>query len=288
MLFLNNSNFVTGEKMDENLKLQENLSNVNHIYVVLSGKGGVGKSTVSANLAVSLALKDKRVGLLDIDLHGPSIPKLLNLENERLDVNENKEIIPTVYSRELDNGRKIDLKVISIGFLLETNKDAVIWRGPLKHSAIKQFLTDVKWGNLDYLIIDSPPGTGDEPLTIFQLLGNLVDGAIVVTSPQDIAISDVRRSITFCTKLNAPVAGIIENFSGFVCPHCGGHIDIFKSGGGKRLAEEMGVPFLGNIPIDEEIVKASDSGKPYLLSAKKSDAVRKFEDIIDRIIMLNE
>jgi ATP-binding protein involved in chromosome partitioning len=238
------------------------MNQIKHKILVLSGKGGVGKSTVAVNLAVSLALTGKKVGLLDIDIHGPSIPKILNLEGNNLQTAEDM-ILPI---EMLDN-----LKVISMGFLLRGSSDAVIWRGPMKYQMIKQFLKDVLWGSLDFLIVDSPPGTGDEPLSIVQLLEN-ANGAIIVTTPQEVALSDVRKCITFCRQLNLPVLGVLENMSGFICPKCGHKTDIFKSGGGEKMAEEMAVPFLGRIPIDPAIVEACDSGKPYIQQYKDSQA----------------
>ena len=206
-----NKNINTRDE-EEKRELKENLDKIGHKIIVLSGKGGVGKSTVAVNIAVSLSQRGLKVGLLDIDIHGPSIPKLLGIEDEKLYGSELGKLMPIVYGESM--------KVISIGFLVGKTDDAVIWRGPLKYGAIMQFLKDVSWGELDYLIIDSPPGTGDEPLSVCQLIEN-PDGAIVVTTPQDLAVIDVRKSITFCNKLNMPILGVIENMNGFVCPHCG-------------------------------------------------------------------
>lgn len=258
----------------EDIQLDKTLSNIKYKIIVLSGKGGVGKSTTAANLAVGLALQGKMVGLLDIDFHGPSIPKLLGLEQQKLLTDEDL-LLPLEYNSSL--------KVMSLGLLLQSENDAVIWRGPMKMGAIKQLLKDVKWGALDYLIIDCPPGTGDEPLSSVQLLKNPT-GAVVVTQPQDLSVSDVRRSIRFCEKLNLPVVGLIENMSGFVCPKCGEEVEIFKSGGGERLAQSMQVPFLGKIPIDPTIVQASDAGQPFIYFYGKSATAKKFEDIIARFI----
>lgn len=257
----------------EKKELQERLSKIKHSFLVLSGKGGVGKSTVAANLAMSLALKGKKVGLLDIDIHGPSIPKLLGLEGKILDYEGNK-IKPMIIG---------NLKVISIGFLLQNKDDAVIWRGPLKHSVIKQFIKDVLWGELDYLIIDSPPGTGDEPLSIIQILGE-TDGAIIVTTPQSLSLNDVRKSITFCNKLKIKILGIIENMCGFVCPNCNYKTDIFKSGGGKDLANELNIPLLGSLPIDPLIVQASDEGKSFVHFYSKTQTAKKFDSIVNSLI----
>ena len=213
--------------------LQARLRQIKHRLIVLSGKGGVGKSTVAANLALALAQAGHTVGLLDVDVHGPSIPKLLGLEGSRLW----RMTAPACYPVSLQP----NLKVMSMGFLMENAESAVIWRGPMKHSLIRQFLRDVNWGPLDFLVVDSPPGTGDEPLSVIQLVGQPAS-AIVVTTPQDVAVADVRRSISFCRRLSLPVAGVIENMSGFVCPHYGETTDPFKSGGGEALAREMNVP----------------------------------------------
>ena len=261
---------------EEKQELKKNLEKVKHKIVVLSGKGGVGKSTVAVNLAISLLKKGYKVGLLDIDIHGPSVPKLLGLEEEKILGDESEKLIPVLYAGSL--------KVMSVGFMLGKGDNAVVWRGPLKYGVIKQFLKDVAWGELDYLIIDSPPGTGDEPLSICQLIEN-PDGAVVVTTPQDVAILDVRRSITFCGLLNMPVIGVVENMSGFVCPHCSQTVDIFKKGGGENMAIEMGVPFLGRIPLDVNIVNSGDSGKPYIAieDYKESEAAKVFLSVVDKI-----
>jgi ATP-binding protein involved in chromosome partitioning len=261
------------QEFEEKRELEENLSRIKHKFVVLSGKGGVGKSTVAVNLAVSLADRGYSVGLLDIDIHGPSIPKLLGIEDRKPYADEYNKMVPVTYNASL--------KVISIGFLLQRNEDAIIWRGPLKYGVIKQFLKDVSWGELDYLIIDSPPGTGDEPLSVCQLIDN-ADGALIVTTPQDVALLDVKKSITFCRKLNMPIIGVIENMSGFTCPHCGERIEIFKSGGGKRMSEEMNVPFLGSIPIDANITSMGDAGKPFV--SESDDASSHVRDSFNEIV----
>lgn len=244
-------------------------------YVVMSGKGGVGKSTVSVNLAVSLALQGKKVGLLDVDIHGPSIPTMLGLHNISLTGSEEK--IDPVLVEGIPN-----LKVMSVGFLLETEDAPVIWRGPMKNSIIKQFLKDVVWGELDYLIIDCPPGTGDEPLSVIQLLGK-ADGAIIVTTPQDISSVDVSKNINFAEQMKIPVTGIVENMSGFVCPHCNEVTYIFKEGGGKKLAEKYELPFLGSIPLDPALGEAGDSGKPYVAEFKDSLVSKTYESIIKKL-----
>ena len=234
-------------------KLANNLAAIKHKIVVMSGKGGVGKSSTAANLAVTLAAQGAKVGLLDIDLHGPSIPTLLGLEGKSPEVGE-EGMIP------IERG---NLKVMSIGFLIESADDALIWRGPAKAGVIQQFMKDVQWGELDYLVVDCPPGTGDEPLTIVQMLGEGT-GAVLVTTPQKVALVDVRKSVTFCRKMKLPVLGLIENMSGFVCPHCNKVTDIFKKGGGQQMAADMTVPFLGQIPMDPRMVESGDNGKPVV------------------------
>jgi ATP-binding protein involved in chromosome partitioning len=241
------------EDFQDRRKLQSRLCRIRHKIVVLSGKGGVGKSTVAVNLATALMMAGKRVGLLDVDIHGPSVPTMLGLEGVTLHGGEDG-LLPI----EVEG-----LKVMSLGFLLASPDDAVIWRGPMKMGVIKQFLKDVAWGDLDYLIIDSPPGTGDEPLSVCQLIGTL-DGAVVVTTPQKVATVDVRKSITFCRQLHVPVLGVVENMSGFVCPKCGEVSQILPSGGGRRIAEDMGVAFLGSIPMDPLIAEAGDKGRAYM------------------------
>ncbi len=260
-------------------RLGKNLSKIKHTIMVLSGKGGVGKSTVAVNLAISLARSGKKVGLMDIDIHGPSVPVILGLVGQRPQATENEEIIPVKY-QDL-------IQVMSIGFLLDSQNDAVIWRGPLKHGVIRQFLADVHWGELDYLIVDSPPGTGDEPLSIAQMVPKN-SGAVLVTTPQKVSVEDVRKSVTFCAQLNLPVFGIVENMSGFVCPECGKETRIFKTGGGEKLSKEMKVPFLGSVPLDPDIVTATDEGEPYLLKYDKSNSAKAFAKIVKPLLALDK
>ncbi len=262
------------KQQQEELALRKRMSQIRRKLLVLSGKGGVGKSTVAANLALSLSQAGKRVGLLDVDVHGPSIPGLMGLEGRNVQI-VGGEIIPVAVS---DN-----LSVMSIGFMLAGARDPVIWRGPMKYQLIRQFLTDVAWGTLDFLVVDSPPGTGDEPLSVAQLAGPAAE-AIVVTTPQQVAVKDVRRCISFCEKVSLPVLGILENMSGLACPKCGEHIALFKSGGGRALAEEMEVPFLGAIPIDPEIVTAGDAGSPPLNRDAQTAAARAFAAVVDGIL----
>jgi ATP-binding protein involved in chromosome partitioning len=261
----------------ERQQLRQRLAPIRQKILVLSGKGGVGKSTVAANLAMSLALSGCDVGLLDIDIHGPSIPKLFGLEGENCR--------PTAVPGGIQPiAISPHLKVMSIGFLLQSPRDAVIWRGPLKYKVIQQFLGEVAWGPLDVLVIDSPPGTGDEPLSVAQLVGPPV-GAIVVTTPQDVAVADVRRSITFCQQVHLQVLGVVENMIGFICPHCGKTTDLFKTGGGAALAVEMGVPLLGKIPLDPQVVGSGDAGTPFVQRFAESPAAQAFEGIVRPILL---
>lgn len=258
----------------DDLLLQGRMTDIRHKLLVLSGKGGVGKSTVAANLAVALARAGRRVGLVDVDVHGPSIPKMMGIEGRPIQT-ANEEVLPV---QAADN-----LGVISLGLLLPSRHDAVIWRGPRKHGLIRQFLQDVAWGQLDYLVVDSPPGTGDEPLSVAQLVGDPAE-AVVVTTPQDVAIADVRRCVEFCRTLSLKVLGIIENMSGLMCPKCGERIDVFKRGGGAALAHEMQVPFLGRIPIDPEVVTCGDAGLPLLRDGPRSPAAAAFTEVVNQIL----
>ncbi len=242
-------------------------SNIKRKLLVMSGKGGVGKSSVAVNLALWLARQGRRVGLLDVDIHGPSVPKLLQLEGARLTAIDEK-IEPVTY-----NG---SLKVMSVGLMLQNPNEAVIWRGPMKHNLIQQFSEGVAWGDLDDLVVDCPPGTGDEALSTVQVLGT-IDGVVIVTTPQDLAVVDVRKCVTFCKQLNLPVAGIIENMSGFICPHCQKRTDIFPGAGGEQIAQDFKVPFLGAIPMDPMVARACDTGKPLIAFEKSSPTTQAFE-----------
>lgn len=231
----------------------EKYKGVKHTIMVMSGKGGVGKSTVAVNLAVTLSKKGFKVGLLDADINGPDDPKMLGVEKEKLFANEEGGILPIE--------TKYGVKVISMAFLLPSEETAVIWRGALRHKAVQQFLEDVVWGDMDYVILDMPPGTGDEALTVSQLVPD-ADGIVVVVTPQDVALLDAKKAINFASQLKLPVLGIIENMSGFVCPHCGNTIDIFKKGGGEKSAKEHKVSFLGRIPLVTDVVEKADEGIP--------------------------
>ncbi len=262
----------TEERMAQEKRLKERMERVKHKIMVMSGKGGVGKTTVAVNLALALAARGYEVGIMDADIHGPDVPKMLGIEDEHPEVSEGS-ISPVFVPPRV--------KVMSLAFLLASKDTPVAWRGPRKMGAIRQFLSDVFWGDLDCLIIDLPPGTGDEPLSVAQLIPH-IDGAIVVTTPQDVALLDSRKAVNFAKKLGMPVIGIIENMSGFKCPKCGEVIDLFKIGGGERAATDMGVPFLGRIPIEVNIVLSGDSGIPFVL-AHESEAASAFEAIVDRI-----
>ncbi len=258
----------------QNKRLQERMSNIRYKILVMSGKGGVGKTTVSVNLALTLAARGYKVGILDTDLHGPNVAKMLGAQGQKMYSTDETTIEPF---EVLPN-----LKAVSLAFAGNSDDTPIIWRGPLKIGAIKQFLADVNWGNLDYLIIDSPPGTGDEPLTVCQMIPELT-GSIVVTTPQEVAILDSRKSINFSRQLKVALLGVIENMSGFVCPHCGEAVDIFGKGGGEQAAREMEVPFLGRIPIEKGLMEAEDSGVSYIATAPESASAKAIEEIVDKI-----
>ena len=246
-------------------RIAEKMKKIKHKLMVLSGKGGVGKTTVAVNLAATLALLGYKVGLLDADIHGPNVPKMLGVQNARLEVNENQMIVPV---EPIPN-----LKVVSIQMALPQDDLPVIWRGPLKHKAIQQLLDEVDWGELDYLIIDMPPGTGDESLSVAQLIPDM-DGVIIVVTPQEVAILDATKAINFARQLQKEVVGIIENMSG----------EIFGRGGGEKVATKYNVPFLGSIPMDANIVKCGDSGTPFVLEYKESDAAKAFNTVVENLL----
>ncbi|MFP4563138.1 MAG: P-loop NTPase [Spirochaetia bacterium] len=268
------SNDQQAAQQEQDARLEKKMKDIKHTLLVMSGKGGVGKSTVAVNIALGLAEKGYEVGILDVDIHGPNIAKMLGIEDRVLEADGNEiepvEVIP-------------HLKAISLALAGYGHDTPIIWRGPLKMGAIKQFLADVRWGSLDYLIIDSPPGTGDEPLSVCQLIPKM-DGAVIVTTPQDVAILDSRKSINFARQLQIPVLGVVENMSGFICPHCEEQVDLFGTGGGERAAEDMGVPFLGRIPMDPRIVKSGDQGRPYIAAVRESpttDAIREMVNSLE-------
>jgi len=265
----------TTQEVQQEKRLNDNMNKIKHKLIVISGKGGVGKTTVAVNLAYGLAMNGYKVGILDVDIHGPNIAKMLGVEGAKLVGSSSGGIEPI---EVLPN-----LKAVSIAFMIDSPDKPIIWRGPLKMITIKQFLSDVNWGELDYLIIDSPPGTGDEPLSVCQLIPD-IDGAIIVTTPQDVAILDSRKTVLFAQTLKVKVIGIIENMSGFICPHCRERTDLFKSGGGEKSAKELKVPFLGRIPIEPGIVASGDSGKPFINSTKDTETNRVMERIIKEIV----
>lgn len=248
------------------------LEKIDYKIPVMSGKGGVGKSTIATNLAAALSSRDYDVGLMDCDMHGPSVPKLLNLQG----------VEPTS-SQSMINPITTDfgLRVVSLDSFLPSEDSPVIWRGPLKMKTIQQFLGDVNWGDLDYLIFDLPPGTGDEPLSIAQLIPDPT-GTVIVTTPQEVALQTIRRAVNFAKEVGLPALGLVENMSGFICPNCGERVDIFKSGGGEDLSEELGIPFLGEVPLDPGIVESGERGKPFVLyeDTKGSDI---FSGIVDKL-----
>ena len=263
------------EFTEKDQKLKKNMNRIKHKIAVISGKGGVGKSTVAANLAMAFALhayKD-RVGILDIDIHGPCIPKLLGLKGKKVQISPLGALPVT--------GPE-GIKVVSMDFLLQSQETPVIWRGPLKMQAIRQFLSDFMWGELDFLFIDAPPGTGDESLSAMQLIPEM-DGTIIVTIPSEVSEDVVKKAVSFSRQMGIPVIGIVENMSGFTCPKCGEKIDILGAGGGKRIADELDVPFLGQIPIDPKICEEADKGVSFLVDNANSTSAKAFEEIVKKV-----
>ena len=260
------------QQSQEQQQLKDRMEKIKHKIAIISGKGGVGKSTITVNLATAFAMQGKRVGILDADIHGPSVPRLLGLEGKQV-----KASPAGAFPVEGPLG----LKVMSIDFFLDT-ESPTIWRGPLKMRAIKQFLSEVVWGELDYLFIDLPPGTGDEPLSIAQLLPE-IDGVVIVTMPTQLSSNIVKKAITFAETLKMPTIGVVENMSGFVCPHCGKKTEIFGSGGGEKMANDAGVQFIGSIPIDPKVGLDSDMGTPFILAQKDSVATKTFMDIVAKV-----
>lgn len=257
---------------EQDASVDRSLKKIKKKFVVLSGKGGVGKTSTSVNLAIALAKKGFDVGIMDVDLHGPDVPRMLGLKG-MLGLSKSNKLDPMLY---LDN-----LKVVSIESLIASKDDAVIWRGPLKYSAIRQFIGEVEWGDLDFLIIDSPPGTGDEPLTVAQTISDA--RAIIVTTPQEVALADVRKSINFCRTLKMEIFGLIENMSGFTCPHCNKMVELFGTGGGEKTARETGIPFLGRIPFDQNFVLCGDNGTSFQEKYEDSQITKVFAELADRV-----
>ncbi|MGD2066929.1 MAG: Mrp/NBP35 family ATP-binding protein [Candidatus Bathyarchaeota archaeon] len=263
------------EFTEKEQKLKRNMGLIKHKIAVISGKGGVGKSTVAANLAMAFSLQGykDRVGILDVDIHGPCIPKLLGVKGKKCQISPLGALPVT--------GPE-GIKVVSMDFLVKSQETPVIWRGPLKMQVIRQFLSDFIWGKLDFLFIDAPPGTGDEPLTAMQLIPDM-DGTIIVTIPSEVSEEVVKKAVSFSRKMGIPVIGIVENMSGFTCPKCGEKINILGVGGGKRLAEELDVPFLGQIPIDPEICEEADKGIPFVMGHVDSPAAKAFTEIVKKV-----
>ncbi len=257
---------------DPDEQARQALTRIKQKFIIMSGKGGVGKTSVSVNLAITLAGMGYQVGLLDVDLHGPDIPHMLGISG-MLKADDTRKMVPIAYSDHL--------KVISMESLMPNRDEAVIWRGPVKHGAIRQFIGDVSWGELDYLIIDCPPGTGDEPLTVAQLIPDAK--AVIVTTPQEVALADIRKSISFCQNVRMEIFGIIENMSGFTCPHCHKVVDLFGEGGGEKTAQKYGIPFLGRIAFDPEMVRCSDSGTAFQHQFAQSPITAAFKKIAGKM-----
>ena len=254
--------------------ITRSLGKIKNKILVMSGKGGVGKSTVSVNLALGLAKRGHKVGLMDVDIHGPDVIRMLNLTGTlEPPATPDALVAPLQYNDKL--------KVVSLEYMMKDRDEAIIWRGPLKIQAIRQFVAVFDWGELDYLVIDAPPGTGDEPLSVAQTIP-LVK-AVVVTTPQKVALADVRKSLNFCKTVNMEITGVVENMSGFVCPHCNETVEIFKSGGGEEIAREFDLPFLGRVPMDPKVVIAGDDGKPYLSSDVESPATAAFAEVVTAV-----
>ncbi|MBN1384837.1 MAG: Mrp/NBP35 family ATP-binding protein [Elusimicrobia bacterium] len=270
---MSNSNEKENELKRLEILLEKNMSRIKSKILVLSNKGGVGKSAVAVNIAVCLSMKGKKVGLLDADIHGPSVAKMLGFEGKKLSF-DSSGLSPY----KVNN----NLFAVSIASLLETPDSPVIWRGPLKMGVLKQFLAEVNWGQLDFLVVDLPPGTGDEPLSICQMIKD-IKGAIVVTTPQDVALLDSRKCVSFLKQLSIPILGILENMSGFTCPHCNKEIELFKIGGGEKASAELGVPFLGKIPFELNIVSSSDEGTPFIEKYPQSKSAAAIKNICDKL-----
>lgn len=264
------------EKNEKKQRLENTLNKIKYKIAIISGKGGVGKSTVTANLSVAFAMKNSasKIGVLDADIHGPCIPKMLGLKGKKLNSGPGGVIFPVI--------NRLGIKVVSMDFLLPNDEAPVVWRGPLKMRAIQQFLSDTNWGELDYLFVDLPPGTGDEPLSIMQLIPD-ISGVIIVTMPSEVSQAVVKKAITFARQVNVPIIGIIENMSGFICPDCGKQINIFKFGGGQKISDDMGVPYLGSIPIDPAICNNSDDGLSFIAEDITSPATKAFSNIVKKI-----
>lgn len=268
----NGQDMAARQKKEENA-IKNSLSKIKHKIFVLSGKGGVGKSSVSANLAASLSKQGYKTGLMDVDVHGPSIAQMLGL-TELLDISENQMLMPKQVNE--------NLKVVSVQALMQDKDQAIIWRGPAKTGMIRQFVSSVDWGELDFLIIDAPPGTGDEPLTVVQTIPEAL--GVIVTTPQEVALADIRKSISFCKTVRLKTLGIVENMAGFSCPHCHQHVDLFSSGGGEKTAKASGLEFLGSLPFETKVVASGDSGVPMMFNNEDTAFTRAFDNVVKNII----
>jgi len=264
---------MKARQKQEDAAIKASLAKIKHKIFILSGKGGVGKSSVSANLAATISKKGYKTGLMDVDVHGPSIAQMLGL-TELLEISKSQLLIP----KQTNN----NLKVVSVQALMQDKDQAIIWRGPAKTGMIKQFISSVDWGELDFLIIDAPPGTGDEPLTVVQAIPEAL--GVVVTTPQEVALADIRKSISFCKTVHLKTLGIIENMAGFKCPHCNEPIDLFSSGGGEKTAKSSGLEFLGSLPFDTQVVTSGDSGVPMMFQDKETEFTKAFDTIVEKIL----
>ena len=257
------SRWLVGKRMER----------IEHKILVMSNKGGVGKSTMTTNIAVSLALKGHHVGICDMDIHGPNIPKMMGAEGQRLKISSSGGIIPF---------QAYNLKIASMSFLLQSSDDPVIWRDAYKYEFINQLLGGVEWLDLNFLLVDLPPGTGNESVTTIDLIGN-VSGCVIVTTPQEVALLDSRKSVNFAKDSKIPIIGIVENMSGLDCPHCHQHIEVFRKGGGEASAADMGVPFLGRIPLDPDVVMQCDHGEPFAMFYSDTTTADAFHDVANKV-----
>jgi len=269
------ANKKANPQAEQDAAVSSSLARIKNKIIVMSGKGGVGKTSTAVNLSIALANKGFKVGIMDVDLHGPDVPRMLGLEG-MLELSKNKKLEPM---SSVEN-----LKAVSIESLTSSKDDAIIWRGPIKYSAIKQFIGDVEWGDLDFLVIDSPPGTGDEPLTIAQTIPDAK--AVIVTTPQEVSLADVRKSISFCKTVKMDIYGLVENMSGFECPHCNQNVDIFGSGGGERTAAAAGIRFLGKVPFDQKVVSCGDTGTSIQAAYADSPVSKAISGIADKVAEL--
>ncbi len=257
------SRWLVGKRMER----------IEHKILVMSNKGGVGKSTMTTNIAVSLALKGHHVGICDMDIHGPNIPKMMGAEGQRLKIGSSGGIIPF---------QAYNLKIASMSFLLQSSDDPVIWRDAYKYEFINQLLGGVEWMDLNFLLVDLPPGTGNESVTTIDLIGN-VSGCVIVTTPQEVALLDSRKSVNFAKDSKIPIIGIVENMSGLDCPHCHQQIEVFRKGGGEASAADMGVPFLGRIPLDPDVVMQCDYGEPFAMFHSDTPTAEAFHDVANKV-----